>query len=148
MVSQIKPANDIISQSILSGLLSKHTPHSVRKLLQYQTMIIAEASLGKARFQHMMKAMLTMASVEMSTQGIICSEKFEKKFRYELHLPWGPFTLDPFKRLIRICLAIVFLAFIVLIIEYSYHKMCASGKKPKLKSVSQKVTYRMQDTRL
>lgn len=129
LISKIKPANDIISQSMMSLLVSKETPKSVRKFLQYKLVTASELSLMRATISSKGKTMLTtVAQLQITTNGLICGEKFDRTFWHELDLPWDPFPLQPFVRLIQICLGFMVFGFTILVVEYVYSKLIVTKK--------------------
>ena len=122
LIRRIKPSQEVFSQSILSGLMSKKTPTEVRAFLQYRLTVFCEMGLVKGSSQTLTKQVLTsVAHLPITTPGQICADKFSLAYRSILDLPWLPFTLAPFKRLIRICLGFIVFATIVLIIEKILH---------------------------
>lgn len=117
LVGKIKPANDIVSQSILSGLISKHTPISIRRYIQHRVLVAGDGALTRAFYESFWKYFVTTRGSGISIYGMICIKKLDKIYLNELHLPWESFAIDPFERLIRICFGINVLALLVLIFE-------------------------------
>lgn len=150
LISLIKPANDIISQSMVSLLMLKETPKLVRKFIQYKLVTASELSLMRARVSLQWKTMLTTsAQLKITTKGLICGEKLDHTFWRELSLPWNPLTLQPFVRLIQICLGFMVLGFIILVMEYVYPKLIDTkkGVSKKVVAPTRKVnTHRTKET--
>ena len=144
LIGKIKPANDIISQSMMSLLMSKETPKSVRKLIQYKLMTASEVSLLRSSISSQGKTMLaTVAQLQITTKGLICGEKFDHTFWHELDLPWDYFTLKPFVRLIRICLGFMVLGFTILVMEYVYPKLIAKNFLVRRKMYQRKLLHQL-----
>ena len=142
MINNLKAADDVISQSILSLLVSKRTPVGVRELLQFRMMASAEAGLVKGTSQNYGKSALsTIGRVQSSTKGMICGEKFQHTFWAELDLPWEIFELTPFRRLIRICFGLISFALIVLFMERFFFELPAHKNKINIRVIN---TYREQ----
>ena len=146
LIGKITPAKDTISQSVMSMLMSKKTPSSLRKFAEYRLLASGEAALMKGSAKTLGKSMLeSAANIPLSTKGFICGERFEHTFKEEMDLPWQPLTMDPFKRMIRICLGFFLLGFIILIFE-KVHKHSKGRKRNVRKNIRKVTTYRMKDT--
>ena len=118
LVNKIRPAKDVIARSILSVLISKATPIEVRRILEYRIMAAGEMGLIKGSAQSYGKSTLQgVGNIPLTTAGMVCAEKADLTFRATLDSSWEIFNLDPFTRLIRICLGIVLIAFLVLVFE-------------------------------
>ena len=123
LMSKMKPTKEVISQSVLSFLLSKQTPSSVRRFLQHKLTSVSEGSLMKGTAQALHGHMLgKFVNTPVATKGMICAEKFDHTFRSELDLNWTPLDLVPFMRLIRICAGFIALAFYFLVYEFFHSR--------------------------
>ena len=143
-MAKLKAAKDIVSQSILSVLISKQTPPSVRRFIEYKLLTSCEGGLLQGAAQTLACPMLEkMASIPTSVNGTICSEKFSGVYRNQLDLPWEPMNLEPFKRLLRMLLGWIAFAGFLLVIEHVYHRMDKRSKvtviKPKVMVMKPKV---------
>lgn len=112
----IKPSSEVFAQSMISNLLSKETPPEARALYQHRVTGLCEFGLMKGTCQTVAKNILKIVGLTISTKGQICADKFSLSYKRELDLPWLPFTLEPFKRLIRLCLGSIAFALMVLVV--------------------------------
>lgn len=74
--------------------------------------------------------MLRKFSIPLSLDGMICAEKIRGTFVGNLDSSWEILSLEPFKRLIRICFGMVTFPGIILLIERAVYWF-ACGKESK-----------------
>ena len=117
--SLIHETNEVISPSTSSWLIGKHVPDTKRVLLQYRLHSLSEfgtiAGLIQAMAPNAYQEM--MGTPKEHVKSIVCGEKLDKTYFDTLELPWDPFKLTPFRRLIFILLIINIFAFLILILE-------------------------------
>lgn len=96
-----------------------------------------------------------VAGIDITTEGIICSEQVSGIYTEHLELLWKQLGIDPLERLIKICLGVVFIAGValslendwyrrrlVLIIEATYNRF--SHRRRKIKTIVVEIKKRHQ----
>lgn len=106
---------------MLATLFSKETPVEARALYQHHVTGSCEFGIMKGTSQIIAENFLNALMFDGLTKGQICAEKFSLSHKREFFLPWLPFTLEPFKCLIRVCLGWFVFALMVLIVREILH---------------------------
>lgn len=122
IMREMKPSREIIAQSILSGLMSKSTPLEVQKFLQYRLLTFDEFGILRAIYQTTPVIVKAVVGIDITTEGIICSEQVSGIYTEHLELLWKQLGIDPFERLIKICLGVVFIAGVALSLENDWYR--------------------------
>lgn len=117
--NMIVVSKEPISPSPYSYLISKKFDRNIRVLLEYRIQTVGELGILQGTVEPYIQNLYEQyfGVPEDMSQTLICEQKWKGERQEDLDLPWEPFRLTPFHRLIIMCFWIIATAMVVLVLE-------------------------------